>query len=193
MCCLRHPQYRWDDRQIQHRPNHSAGGNSEGETEDTSPSSNTPRGEITPTYGATRSNANPNTCGTTSTDSNEKTKGPGHTGIYAPHSRNHQPAETALSQGEHQGPHSTTIQRTTDLLRKSQELMKRQTRDLHLFSKIQDLDNRGTGGEYVTNDDGLLWYAPRFHPTSSQSPFPGTRHPGTCSHHLWPSRSSPDY
>ena len=39
--------------------------------------------------------------------------------------------------------------------------MKRQTGDLHLFRKIQDLDNRGTGGEYVTNDDGLLWYAPQ--------------------------------
>ena len=90
MCCLRHPQYRWDDRRIQPRLNHSAGGNSEGETEDTSPSSNTPRDEITPTYGATRSNANPNTCGTTSTDSNEKTKGPGHTGTYVLHSRDRQ-------------------------------------------------------------------------------------------------------
>ena len=47
MCCLRHPQYRWDDRRIQLRPNHSTGGNSEGETEDISPSSNTPRDKIT--------------------------------------------------------------------------------------------------------------------------------------------------
>ena len=30
MCCLRHPQYRWDDKRIQPRPDHSAGGNSEG-------------------------------------------------------------------------------------------------------------------------------------------------------------------
>ena len=30
MCCLRHPQYRWDDRQIQPRPYLSVGGNSEG-------------------------------------------------------------------------------------------------------------------------------------------------------------------
>ena len=101
MCCLRRPQYRWDDRRIQSRPNHTAGGSSEGETEDTSPSSNTPRDEINPSYGATRSHANPNTCGTTATDSNEKTKGPGHTGTYVPHSRDRQPAETALSQGEH--------------------------------------------------------------------------------------------
>ena len=133
----------------------------EGETEDTSLSSNTPRDEITPTYGATRNNANPNTCGTTSTDSNEKTKGPGHTGTYVPHSRDRQPAETALSQGEHQCPHRTTVQRITDLLRKSQELVKRQTGNLHVFRKLQDLDNGGTGGEYVTNDDRLLWYAPQ--------------------------------
>ena len=26
--------------------------------------------------------------------------------------------------------------------------------------KVQDLNNGGTGGEYVTDDDGLLWYAP---------------------------------
>ena len=75
-----------------------------------------------PTYGATRNNANPNTCGTTSTDSKRETKGPGHTRTYVPHSRDRQPAETALSQGEHQGPHPTTVQRITDLLRKSQEL-----------------------------------------------------------------------
>ena len=87
MCCLRHPQYRWDDRKILPRPDRSAGGNSEGETEDPSPSSNTPRVETTPTYGATRSDANPNTCGTTFTDSNEKTNGPGHTGTYVPHPR----------------------------------------------------------------------------------------------------------
>ena len=41
MCCLRHPQYRWYDRRIQPRPNHSAGGNSEGETKGTSSSSYT--------------------------------------------------------------------------------------------------------------------------------------------------------
>ena len=143
------------------RPDHSAGGNSKGETEDASPSSNTARVETIPTYSATRSDANPNTCGTTSTDSNEKTKGPGHTGTYVPHSRDSQSAETALSQGEHQGPHPTTVQRITDLLHKSQELMKRQTGDSHLLKNIQDLDNRGTGEEYVTNDDGLLWYAPQ--------------------------------
>ena len=74
-----------------------------------------------PTYGATRNNANPNTCGTTSTDSKRETKGPGHTRTYVPHSRDHQPAETALSRGEHQGPLPTTVQRITDLLRKSQE------------------------------------------------------------------------
>jgi hypothetical protein len=59
-------------------------------TEDASPSSNTPRDEITPTYGAIRSNANPNTCGTTSTDSNEKTMRPAHIGTYVPRSRDRQ-------------------------------------------------------------------------------------------------------
>ena len=101
MCRLQHPQYGWDDRRIQPRPNHSVGGNLEGETENTLPSSNTPRDELTPTYGATRSNVNVNTCGTTSTDSNEETKGPENTGTYVPHSRDHQLAKTALSQGEH--------------------------------------------------------------------------------------------
>ena len=75
-----------------------------------------------PTYGATRNNTNPNTCGTTSTDSKRETKGPGHTGTYVPHSRDRQPAETALSQGENQGPHPAAVQRITDLLRKSREL-----------------------------------------------------------------------
>ena len=78
---------RRDDRQIQPRPDHSAGGNSEGETEDASSSSNTPRIDTTPTYGATRSNVTPNICGTTSTDSNKETKRPGHTGAYITHSR----------------------------------------------------------------------------------------------------------
>ena len=75
-----------------------------------------------PTYGTTRNNANPNTCGITPTDSKRETKGPGHTRTYVPHSRDRQPAETALSQGKHQGPHPTTVQRITYLLRKSQEL-----------------------------------------------------------------------
>ena len=52
------------------------------------------------------------------------------------------------------------VQRIAGLLRKPQELMKRQKKDSHLLGKIQDLDNGGTGGEYVTDDDGLLWYAP---------------------------------
>ena len=68
--------------------------------------------------------------------------------------------ETALSQGEHRGPYPTMVQRIAGLLRKPQELMKRQREDSNLLGKIQDLDNGETGGEYVTDDDGLLWYAP---------------------------------
>ena len=37
-----------------------------------------------PTYGATRNNANPNTCGTTPTDSKREKKGPGHTRTMFP-------------------------------------------------------------------------------------------------------------
>ena len=70
-------------------------------------------------------------------------------------------AETALSQGEHQGPYPTMVQRIADLLRKPQELMKRQKEDSHLLGKVQDLNNGGTGGEYSTDEDGLLWYAPQ--------------------------------
>ena len=70
------------------------------------------------------------------------------------------PREVALSQGEHRGPYSTMVQRVAGLLRQPQELRKRQREDSHLLGKIEDLDNGGTGGEYVTDDDGLLWYAP---------------------------------
>ena len=38
--------------------------------------------------------------------------------------------------------------------------MARQREDSHLQGKVQDLNNGRTGGEYVTDDDGLLWYAP---------------------------------
>ena len=67
-------------------------------------------------------------------------------------------AETALSQGEHQGPYPTMVQRIADLLHKPQELMKRQKEDSHLLGKVQDLNNGGTGGEYSTDEDRLLWY-----------------------------------
>ena len=55
-------------------------------------------------------------------------------------------AETALSQGEHQGPYPTMVERIVDLLCKPQELMKWQKEDSHSFRKVQDLDNGGTGG-----------------------------------------------
>ena len=38
--------------------------------------------------------------------------------------------------------------------------MARQREDCHLLGRVQDLDNGGTGGEYVADDDGILWYAP---------------------------------
>ena len=70
------------------------------------------------------------------------------------------PREVALSQGEHRGPYPTMAQRVGGLLRQPQELRKRQREDSHLFRKIGDLDKGGSGGDYVTDDDGLLWYAP---------------------------------
>ena len=93
MLSLRHPQHRWDDTRnhntggtpkpdngVQRHPDYSAGGNSQGETENASPFSDTPRIETTPTHGASRGDATlTNTCVTASTDSNEETKGPGHT------------------------------------------------------------------------------------------------------------------
>ena len=51
------------------------------------------------------------------------------------------------------------VQRIVDLLRKSQELMERQREDSYLLGRVRDLNNGGTGGEYVTDDDRLLWYA----------------------------------
>ena len=38
--------------------------------------------------------------------------------------------------------------------------MERQREDSHVFRRVRDLNNGGTGGGYVTDDDGLLWYAP---------------------------------
>ena len=69
-------------------------------------------------------------------------------------------ADTALSQGKHRDPYPTMVQWIADLLRKSQELMKRQREDSRLLGKMQDLDNRGTWGEYIADSNGLLWYAP---------------------------------
>ena len=69
-------------------------------------------------------------------------------------------AETALSQGKHRGPYPTIVQRIAGLLRKPKERMKRQREDSHLLRNIQDLDNRRTRVEYVTDEDGLLRYAP---------------------------------
>ena len=69
-------------------------------------------------------------------------------------------AETALSQDKYQDPYPTTLQRIAGLLRKPQELIKQQKEDFHWLEKIQDLDNGGTGGEYVADDNGLFWYAP---------------------------------
>ena len=123
MCSLRHPQYRWDDRRIQPHPDHSAGGNLEREIEDASPSSNTPKFETTPTYGATRSNTTPNTCGTAPTNSTMKQKYQGIPKPMFPTQETVTSAEAALSQGEHQGPYPTMVQRIADLLRKPQELM----------------------------------------------------------------------
>ena len=78
-----------------------------------------------------------------------KTKRPGHTGTYVTHSID-----------RHVGrDNPTMVQRIADLLRKPQELMKRQREDSHLSGKVKDLKNGGTGGEYVTVDDELLWYA----------------------------------
>ena len=70
------------------------------------------------------------------------------------------PREVALSQGKHRGPYPTMVQRVAGLLRQPQELRKRQREDSHLLGNIEDLDNERTGGDYVTDDDGLLWYAP---------------------------------
>ena len=69
-------------------------------------------------------------------------------------------AGKAFSQGEHRGPYPTMVQRIVGVLRKPQELMNWQREDSHLLGKIQDLDNGRTGGEYLTDDDRLLWYAP---------------------------------
>ena len=68
--------------------------------------------------------------------------------------------DTALSQGEHRGSYPTMVQRMAGLLRKPQELINWLTEDSHLLGKIQDLNSRRAGGEYETDDDGLLWYAP---------------------------------
>ena len=102
-------------------------------------------------------------------------------------------AETALSQCEHRIPYPTMLQRIAGLLRKPQELMKRQREDSPLLGNIQDLNNGETGGEYVTDGDGLLWYAA---PGSIlRLAIPRSRVSGilACPHHPRPPRSSTDY
>ena len=69
--------------------------------------------------------------------------------------------DTTLSQGDHRGSYPTMLQRTADLLRELQELTRQHRGDSHLVGKIQDLDNGRTGGEYVVDNIGLLWYAPQ--------------------------------
>ena len=103
MCYLRHPQNRWDDRRIQPRPDHSAGVNSERETEDASPSSNTPRFETTPTYGITRSDATPTPGAPPPRTRTKKQRDPGTPEPMFPTQETARSAETALSQGEYQG------------------------------------------------------------------------------------------
>ena len=48
-------------------------------------------------------------------------------------------AETALSQGEYQGPYPTMVKRIADLFRKPQELMKRQREDSRLLGRCNTL------------------------------------------------------
>ena len=50
------------------------------------------------------------------------------------------------------------VQRIAGLLHKPQELMNQQREDSQLLGNTQDLDNAGSGEEYVTDDDELLWY-----------------------------------
>ena len=147
MCSPRHPQYRWDDRRIQLRPDHGAGGNSERETEDASPPSNTPRVETTPIYGATRSDATPTPVAPPPRTRKRKQKDQGTPEPMFPTQETATSAETALSQGEHQGPYPTMVKQIADLIRKPQKLMKRQKEDSHLLGKVQDLNNGGTGGD----------------------------------------------
>ena len=83
-----------------------------------------------------------------------------HTLLYmiTIHTYIHSSADTALSQGERQGPHPTTLQRMAGLLREPQELMKHLNEDSHLLGKIHNLDKGGNEGEYVADDNRLLWY-----------------------------------
>ena len=76
-----------------------------------------------------------------------KRRGPGTPEPVFPTQETARLAKTALSQGEHEGIHPTTAQRTADLLRTLHELIKRQRRDSHLFRKVQDLDSGGIGGD----------------------------------------------
>ena len=129
---------------VQPRPDHSAGGNSEGDTENASirPFSNTPRVETTPAYGATRRNATPPTPVVppprtrTRKQKDQNTPDP-----MSPTQATAPSADTALSQSEHRGPYPIMVQR-----REYSQLL----------GKTQDLDNGETGRQYVTDDDELF-------------------------------------
>ena len=103
-------------------------------------------------------------------------------------------ADTALNQGEHQGPYPTIVQRIADLLRKTQELVKRQRGDSHLLKKKYKIwITEEPGGKGSRRRWTPLVCTPRFHPTPSHPPLPGARHPCIRPHHLWLPRSSTDY
>ena len=62
-----------------------------------------------------------------------KQRDPGTPESMFPPQKTARSAESALSQGEHQGPYPATVQRIADLPHNPQELMKRQRGDSHLF------------------------------------------------------------
>ena len=88
-----------------------------------------------------------------------------------------------FSQGERRGPYPTMVQRVAGLLRKPQELMKRQREYFHLMENIQDLDSGGIGGGICNQRRWTsLVQTSRFHSMLGYSPLPGTRHSGSCLH-----------
>ena len=146
MCRLQHPQYRWNDRRIQPRPDHSAGGNSEGEQRILH-HPRTPQGSRQSPPTAPQGAMPPPTPGAPPPPTRtRKQRDQGTPEPMFPTQEIATSAETALGQGEHQGPYLTMVQRIAGLLRKLQELMKWHRGDSHLFRKVQDLDSGETGG-----------------------------------------------
>ena len=89
------------------------------------------------------------------------------------------------------------LERVTAILQDMPQLMQRQCEDMVLGwirKELQETGNRGAGGgEYVMDDNGLLWVAPLGKVPRLAVPQSRSRDYGAGAQHLWASRDGENY